>query len=268
MEKDFTDLITMRHFHSQAQEFYDETQKDLKSSDDNINYLNERRVEYLKTIWSDLFASLSSNWIQSFEENKERYKNIILNNKNDLLIQCSPYIRCKESLSLLIKELEPKIAKSLLETDKEGFDFKVDWKQITIQINDLLSEINAWNWVPDYLIPNNSSEESLYLSQEKLEQLWYYKKINWWESMVDLLVRCKLLKHDFDNQNISQLWISHQLFLNQFVNLLNNWSYYGYAKEDNFKLKPGMVSLFKFDSHKQLFSKQVWLFPTDQIIYT
>jgi|GEM_PF-6494188 len=50
MEKDFTDLITMRHFHSQAQEFYDETQKDLKSSDDNINYLNERRVEYLKTI--------------------------------------------------------------------------------------------------------------------------------------------------------------------------------------------------------------------------
>lgn len=244
-------LITIRHFHSTAQEFASKVwkmQENKECTDEDI--IKELKQEYRDNIWHDLYSTLSNKWTESFEEKRETYKQLMWRIlTKPLIIQTSPYVRCIESLALLLSDYNKNIGKTLLNTRKELLEFEINNVPVTVRINDMLIERSLWNIFPDIFIPQVETNESN-LTQSQKEKLWYYEKVNWWESMVNVMMRCKLMLQELYESPENQLWMSHQLFIWQLINTINKWSYYWYAVQDNRNIANGSISIFQMQEDK------------------
>ncbi len=244
-------LITMRHFRSKAQDFAaklfelnEATQGGFRSDVDLVSAL---KAEYSREIWHDFFSWLSSKAQDFYESSYFLYKDLFSRILTDpVTIQVSPYRRCIETIALILSDCSPSLAMDIKNSRCEHYEFEIDGVPITLKVNDLLSERSMGNIIlPELLLPQEDTREGYdQLTLPQKQRLRYYEKINGGESMVDVMVRCKLMLQEFIQSGENQVWISHNLFLNQLINTVKGSSYFGYADEDNKNLPNGYINVF------------------------
>lgn len=253
-------LVTMRHFRSKAQEFELNLNKMLNAEAwDPSRTLHKGTIDWLRTQYSqeighDTFAGLCPDWIEFYKQNRDFYiwllKSLL---SAPLIVQTSPYTRAIHSLALILSDFEEWVAIALHEWQKEYFEFKIDWVPVIVKVNDLLTERNMWNNIfPDVLAWFTPAQREGYnaLSLDQKKKLWYYERMDWGESMIDVLVRCKLLLNDFICSWSNQVWVSHGGFLNQLANTTKEGSYHWFVAEDERDYPNWYINIFDLQQHR------------------
>lgn len=258
-------IIAIRHFHSNAQDFRAnvfelESRNGWKLT--NTRVINQLKEDYSKVIWHDFYAWLSQTWVNFYSNNRHKYKSLMAKILNKpLIIQTSPYIRCLESIWLILSDFNPSIVSSLTTSRREYYEFEVNKVPVILYFNDMLVERDMWNNIyPESLLDIPSNDWAKYLTLAQKQKLRYYEKINWWESMMDVSIRCRLMLQDFLDQWANQLRMSHMLFINQLTNTVNRWSFYWFADESNKNIANGSVSIFQQEDRKMI-PQIIWQLP-------
>lgn len=236
-------LITIRHFHSTLQGI-DAQVQEMKSVDCNF------KMELIEKAWHDLYSTLSTKWVHDFQQKTPLYKQLIWKIcSQPVIIQTSPYVRCVQTLALLLSEHNKSISHDLCNTRKELYEFEIDGVPVIVRINDMLMERDLRS-MSTQAIKSESDQSELGLTLSQKQKLWYYQKLYWWESMVDVMLRCKAMLQEFYEWSENQFRVSHKLFLGQLINTVNKWSYYWYAEQDNRNLRNWSINIFEIQAKK------------------